>query len=81
MLAFVPFKGFIRGMSVENGVDAALPSSACNWRETHVMDEAGISAILPHWKRLQWYYSIELAPGLYTKGFEFSNLALTRRMI
>jgi len=31
--------------------------------------------------RDQWYYSIELTPGSYTEGFNFSNVALTRKLL
>lgn len=46
-----------------------------------MLNEAEIAAILPCWKQLQWYYSIELSPGSYTKGFDFPSLAITRRMV
>jgi hypothetical protein len=31
-----------------------------------------LNAILPNWDRADWYYSIELCPGIYTKGFGFN---------
>jgi 2-polyprenyl-3-methyl-5-hydroxy-6-metoxy-1,4-benzoquinol methylase len=46
-----------------------------------MLNESQVNAILPNWERLQWYYSIELCPGVYTKGFEFNNIALTRKML
>lgn len=46
-----------------------------------MLDESKIHTILPGWERLQWYYSIELCPGISTKGFEFNNIAVTRRML
>src|SRR5215475_2520753 len=28
-----------------------------------------------------WYYSVELAPGRFTRGFEFENIACTRELL
>ena len=46
-----------------------------------MLDELHVDAILPAWDRLQWHYSIELCPGIYTTGFEFNNIALTKKML
>jgi len=46
-----------------------------------MLNESQVNSILPNWDKLQWYYSIELTPGVYTKGFEFNNIALTRKML
>ena len=46
-----------------------------------MLNESQVNSILPNWDRLQWYYSIELCPGVYTKGFEFNNIVLTRKML
>jgi 2-polyprenyl-3-methyl-5-hydroxy-6-metoxy-1,4-benzoquinol methylase len=46
-----------------------------------MLNESQVNSILPNWDRLQWYYSIELYPGVYTKGFEFNNIALTKKML
>jgi len=46
-----------------------------------MLNESQVNSIMPNWKGVQWYYSIELCPGVYTKGFEFNNIALTRKML
>jgi len=46
-----------------------------------MLAEAQINAILPNWDKLDWYYSIELAPGVFTKGLGFNNIALTQKML
>jgi 2-polyprenyl-3-methyl-5-hydroxy-6-metoxy-1,4-benzoquinol methylase len=33
------------------------------------------------WANDRWYYSIELKPGQFTKGFDFPNVALTRHLL
>lgn len=38
----------------------------------------------PEFKRLLegwWYYTIELKPGVFTRGYEFANIACTRELI
>jgi 2-polyprenyl-3-methyl-5-hydroxy-6-metoxy-1,4-benzoquinol methylase len=46
-----------------------------------MLNQSQVNALLHGWDRLQWYYSIELYPGVYTKGFEFNNIALTKKML
>lgn len=46
-----------------------------------MLSEPQADAILKDWRSKQWYYSIEICPGVYTKGFEFNNIALTRQML
>ena len=46
-----------------------------------MLNDSQVGAILEGWDRLQWYYTIEISPGVFTKGFEFNNIALTRRML
>jgi len=46
-----------------------------------MLNESQVNSILPNWDQIQWYYSIELCPGVYTKGFEFNNIVLTRKML
>lgn len=46
-----------------------------------MLDESQVNAMLPNWEKLDWYYSVELYPGAYTKGLGFNNIALTQRML
>jgi SAM-dependent methyltransferase len=46
-----------------------------------MLNDSQVGAVLKDWERLQWYYTIEISPGVFTKGFEFNNIALTRRML
>jgi hypothetical protein len=46
-----------------------------------MLTESQVNAILPYWSQLAWYYSIELYAGTYTKGLEFNNIALTKKML
>ena len=46
-----------------------------------MLNNSQVNTILKGWERLQWYYTIELSPGVFTKGFEFNNIALTRKML
>ena len=46
-----------------------------------MLSESQANAILPNWDRLGWYYSVEVCPGVYTKGLGFNNIALTKRML
>jgi SAM-dependent methyltransferase len=46
-----------------------------------MLNKSQVSAILPNWEGLDWYYSIELTQGVYTKGLGFNNIALTQKML
>jgi 2-polyprenyl-3-methyl-5-hydroxy-6-metoxy-1,4-benzoquinol methylase len=46
-----------------------------------MLNETQASAILPNWQSLEWYYSVEISPGVYTKGMGFNNIAVTRKML
>ncbi len=46
-----------------------------------MLTESQVETLLPTWRKLDWYYSIELWPGTYTPGLNFNNIALTKKML
>ena len=46
-----------------------------------MLNESQANSILPNWQSLDWYYSVEISPGVYTKGLGFNNIAVTRKML
>lgn len=46
-----------------------------------MLNHSELNKILPDWDKAAWYYSIELVPGVYTKGFGFNNIVPTQRML
>jgi 2-polyprenyl-3-methyl-5-hydroxy-6-metoxy-1,4-benzoquinol methylase len=46
-----------------------------------MLKSSEVDTILPGWDKLTWYYSVELANKLWTKGYEFNNISMTRKML